>query len=163
MTVRISTRVECERPTIRNVAGEDGTLISSAVPEWRNGRRNGLKHRRAMPVRVRVPPPVPTGLSDGMWQGFRAAVNQGREHPPSYPSGVGEGPHWVVPSHRHYNAVPGYGILPRLSVGCVGRRPSFWRPSMCNRRLKWWAVTGSFPTRVAAVCYRHGYSRRRRR
>ena len=27
-------------------------------PEWRNGRRNGLKHRRAMPVRVRVPPPA---------------------------------------------------------------------------------------------------------
>ncbi len=29
-----------------------------ASPEWRNGRRNGLKHRRAMPVRVRVPPPA---------------------------------------------------------------------------------------------------------
>ena len=32
--------------------------LSAAAPEWRNGRRNGLKHRRAMPMRVRVPPPA---------------------------------------------------------------------------------------------------------
>ena len=45
------------------------------TPVWRNGRRNGLKIRwGAIPVWVRVPPPVPSPENQGL-NPFRLAEN----------------------------------------------------------------------------------------
>jgi hypothetical protein len=57
----------CYRAGQRVLAAVVSFFSSPQAPEWRNGRRNGLKHRRAMPVWVRVPPPASVGFAGKSW------------------------------------------------------------------------------------------------